>query len=185
MPLTRLTYGKSWLDSEDFPTYEADEEQVRLDMQYHPDAIKTYVNGTLLKELESENGAGSIGDGQKGNVEASLQAAFQRLQELADDIGNLAVGDTPEAVRSRRVEFTAAGWAEEANSGDYTLRILSSQHKRGSDAFGYKLQHLVNGRCMTGTWAVMGTDVSYEESSGDVVLTGRCAYDGVITFFGV
>lgn len=184
MPLTKLEYEKSWTDGGDFPTYEADEEQVRADMQYHPDAIRDYINETLLRELASAEGAENIGDGQQGSVAASLEEAFRRLDAADSDIKNLASGESPEAVRAAVVSFTAEGWTED-EGGCYALRILQSQHRRLSDAFGYKLQHLVNGTYRVNSWAIAGTEVSYDTGSGDVVLTGEHTYAGRITFFGV
>lgn len=52
MALTLLNFGKVWTDSNDFPTYEGSEEQVRADLQYHPDAIKAFLNETLIPEME-------------------------------------------------------------------------------------------------------------------------------------
>jgi len=185
VPFTRLEYEKSWKRSEDFPTYEGDETKVREDMQYHPDAVKDFLNDTLMAELEGPGGAGKLGDSQKGTVEQSLAEAFRRLDAADSDIKNLAGGESPESVRAAVVTFTAEGWVEDETGGLYELRILSSQHKRLNDAFGFKLQHLVGEGYRTNSWAIAGTDVGYDRDSGDVILTSSVAYTGAITFFGV
>jgi len=52
MPITPIesdfAYEKEWTDPVAFPTYEGSPEQVRADLQYHPDAVKDYVNTTLI-----------------------------------------------------------------------------------------------------------------------------------------
>lgn len=52
MSLKRLLFEKLWTSSEDFPTLEENEERVREDFQYHPDAIKNFLNNVLLPALE-------------------------------------------------------------------------------------------------------------------------------------
>ena len=48
MGLRRLSFLRDWKNPADFPTVEPDEATVRADLQYHPDAIKDYINGTLI-----------------------------------------------------------------------------------------------------------------------------------------
>lgn len=64
MSLTRFEFTKNWENSEDFPTYEENEEQVRADMQCLYDELKAGLN-KLMTELESktafESGASNIG----------------------------------------------------------------------------------------------------------------------------
>ena len=55
MSLNKLTFGKDWTSALDFPTYEVSEEQVRADLQYHPDQIRDFLNDELIAALE-ENG---------------------------------------------------------------------------------------------------------------------------------
>lgn len=177
MALTRLSYKKTWTNEKDFPTYEGSETQVREDMQYHPDAIKTYLNETLLPQLESSEGASHIGDEQRGNLAETLADFANHFAENDEAIRNLAGGETPEAMRAAKVSFTAEGWVEE--NGKYVLHIIQNQHKRLNDAFGYKLRSEAG----SNTWEVLGTDVSYAD--GDVVLTAENSYNGEIVFFGV
>ena len=51
MAASELQFTKSWTSSEDFPTYEPDETQVRADMQLLFDEIKNHINTVLLPDL--------------------------------------------------------------------------------------------------------------------------------------
>lgn len=48
MGLRLLSFLRDWTNPADFPTVEPDEATVRADLQYHPDAIKKYINETLI-----------------------------------------------------------------------------------------------------------------------------------------
>ena len=48
MGLSHLSFLRDWKNPADFPTVEPDEATVRADLQYHPDAIKNYINETLI-----------------------------------------------------------------------------------------------------------------------------------------
>lgn len=47
-------YSRKWTSPDDFPTYEASEEQVRADMQALFDEISAYLNGTLIDWVEEQ-----------------------------------------------------------------------------------------------------------------------------------
>lgn len=179
MPFSRLNYEKVWTSDKDFPTYEGSETQVRQDMQYHPDAVKQFINEVLLPELEAAAGAAKIGDEQKGNLAATLADFVEHFETNDQAIRDLASGEAPEAVRSAQVEFTAEGWVEAGEL--WELRILQSQHRRLNSAFGYRLSS-ENGPC---AWEVHCTGVRYDTESGGVVLQAENAYNGTIAFFGV
>ena len=53
MGLSHLSFLRDWKNTADFPTVEPDEATVRADLQYHPDAIKDYINGTLIPSHDS------------------------------------------------------------------------------------------------------------------------------------
>ena len=53
MGLGHLSFLRDWTNPADFPTVEPDEATVRADLQYHPDAIKDYINGTLIPSHDS------------------------------------------------------------------------------------------------------------------------------------
>lgn len=48
MGLGHLSFLRDWRNPADFPTVEPDEATVRADLQYHPEAIKKYINETLI-----------------------------------------------------------------------------------------------------------------------------------------
>ena len=52
MALDKLSYSKNWTNPEDFPTYEADETQVRADMQLLHSETQKYLNEVLVPKLE-------------------------------------------------------------------------------------------------------------------------------------
>ncbi len=56
--LSDLTFTRTWLSAEDFPTIEPDETTVREDLQFHPDAIKMYINETLVPAYNALLAAG-------------------------------------------------------------------------------------------------------------------------------
>lgn len=185
MALTRLEYEKTWLSSGDFPTYEDSEQQVRADMQYHPDAVRDYLNGTLIPELEGNGGSGHIGDPRGGSVRVALDQVDGTLEEHRQAILNLAAGTPPEAVRAARVDFGLEDWAAPGEGADPALRIGREAHGRYNGDFGYSLCERVDGESRSGSWNVQGTDVGYDSETGDVVLTAEEAYAGSIVFFGV
>ena len=53
MGLSHLSFLRDWKNPADFPTVEPDEATVRADLQYHPDAIKEYINKTLIPSHDS------------------------------------------------------------------------------------------------------------------------------------
>lgn len=53
MGLSHLSFSRDWKNPADFPTVEPDEAKVRADLQYHPDAIKNYINETLIPSHDS------------------------------------------------------------------------------------------------------------------------------------
>lgn len=53
MGLSHLSFRRDWKNPADFPTVEPDEATVRADLQYHPDAIKEYINKTLIPSHDS------------------------------------------------------------------------------------------------------------------------------------
>ena len=167
MALTRLEYKKTWTSSGDFPTYEDSEQQVRADLQYHPDAIRNYLNGTVAPAVE-------------GLEEAQTQMG-EKLDEHGQAIVDLAAGNPPEAVKAARVEFGAEDWAALLDGDGVRLIIPQSAHRRKNGDFGYTLWD----GDQTGTWNTLGTDVRWDGETGDVSLLAEEAFAGAIVFFGV
>ena len=83
------------------------------------------------------------------------------------------------AQRSSAVDFTAAEWT---GDGSKTLTIPRTKHGRQIGRFAYTLRHKVSGQLKGGTWAVLCTSVTYDEASGNILLTCEDAYDGQICF---
>ena len=187
MAFERLTFLKDWTNSEDFPTHEDSEAQVREDLQFHPNAIRDYLNKVLLAALEDASASRHLGasvTGVSGTLQDVLDAYLARFVALDKAVVDLAAGDAPEAVKSAVAAFSDAGWVENA-AGLYELRLTQSAHKRLGDGFGYHLQSDLDGEYRGGTWETVGTAVSYDAATGDMVLTAEQPYSGRITFFGV
>ncbi len=185
MALTKLSYEKNWTKIEDFPAYEENEAQVRADMQYHPDAVKDYLNNQLLKELAAKGAAaelGAVNEGAAATVQSVLDAHKSKLDQLKEDIETVASGGTPELVKSTPVSFSAGSWA--AVSGAVQLTIPKSDHKRENGNFGYNLYQLVDGVYRSGTWGTVSTRVVYN-AGGSIILTADEPYTGKIVFFGL
>lgn len=185
MAFTRLEFKKDWTREADFPTYQDSEAQVRADLQYHPNALRDFINDTLLAALEAKAAAGSLGavkDGAAETVQSVLDRHAEELAQLVEDVKTVSSGGVPSVVRSSAVAFSANGWA--AVSGAVTLTIPKSDHKRESESFGYNLYQLVGGVYKSGTWGAAATRVTYN-SGGSITLTADEAYSGKIVFFGM
>ena len=185
MAFTTLKYDKTWTSAEDFPTYQDDEEQVRADMQYHPDAVKDYINNTLLRELAARGAASELGavyDGFASTVQAVLDNQKAALGQLRSDMESLAGGGTPDLVKSTPVNFLHDSWVTIADGVSFT--ILKSEHKRQNANFGFNLYQLVDGTYRTGTWGTASTRVTYN-TDGSITLTADESYSGRIVFFGL
>ena len=104
--------------------------------------------------------------------QSAVSAGYQGTEEKF--YANLA---TAGGCVRKTVTFSSSQW-----SGN-VLRIGASSHGLSGDNFGYVLRQRVSGVLKTGTWATVGTSVTYESGSGDVVLTGGGSFDGAITFF--
>ena len=185
MAFSRLSYGKVWTSSKDFPSYEGSEAQVRADMQYHPDAVKQYINNVLLPELESGEGAGLIGDKRKGTIALTLEDIYKVLDTHAEDIKDLAGGETPESLRGVRLTFALTDWTLSDDGTSYKIVFSKEQHKRTSNSFGYVLSYLSGGSYKKNTWATAGTDVMYSSSEKNITLRTTEPYAGAVAFFGV
>lgn len=182
MPFSRLKYEKVWTSSSDFPTYEGSETQVREDMQYHPDAVKKFINEKFFPELEGSGAAAMIGAGAGLTLEQALARIGQQLETHGEDIKNLALGEPANSVRAALVEFSAEEWGDTA---PYTLVMPYEQHKRLNEAYGFRLQTLVDGTYVTNTWAAAETQVSFDAETKEIRMTSAEPYAGRVVFFGV
>lgn len=186
MALTKLNYGKVWTSAEDFPTYQPDETQVRADLQYHPDAVRGYINDTLLPALEAKGAAAELGAvdayGNKATIQGVLDGHNAELAQLEEDLETLAAGGVPSVVMSTFVSFTEESWA--TVGGSVTLTVPKSDHKRENENFGFNLYQLVGGSYRSSTWGTAATRVVYN-SNGNITLTAEEPYSGKIVFFGM
>lgn len=63
MALSNLTFDKDWTNPSDFPTVETNEADVRADIQYLFNAIKTYINGTLKTFVDNLQSGSGLANG--------------------------------------------------------------------------------------------------------------------------
>ena len=185
MAFTRLDYEKDWTRAEDFPTHESSEVQVRADMQYHPNAVRDFLNA-LLSTLESAAAAQSLGAADENGAAATLQAVLDKHAEsltlLRDDVETLAGGGVPLSAQCTEVKFKKANWV--STTGGVKLTIAQSDHNRARSSFGYNVYQLVDNIYRSGTWGAAATRVTYN-SDGSITLMTDQAYTGKIVFFGL
>lgn len=185
MAFTRLTYERDWTRAEDFPTYESSEVQVRADMQYHPNAIKEFIN-TLLATLEGQTAATTLGASDENGTATTMQHVLDThaatLAQMQEEMSTMAGGGVPLAVQSVEVKFQWSSWLAVANG--VTLTIPPSEHQRKRSAFGYEIYQLVNNMYRGGTWGAASTQVTYN-MDGSITLVTDQPYTGKIVFFGL
>ena len=185
MAFKRLEFEKDWKNPEDFPTHESSEAQVRADMQYHPDAVKDFINA-LLSALESRSAAAALGaaggDDNAATVQSILDAHAQSIQKIGEDLETLAAGGVPVSMQSAAVAFSVASWLTVADG--VALTISKEEHGRSRETFGFSLYQLVDNIYRSGTWGTACTRVTYNPD-GSITLTADAAYAGKIVFFGL
>ena len=185
MAFTRLTYERDWTKAEDFPTYESSEVQVRADMQYHPNAVKEFIN-TLLTTLEGQTAATSLGASDENGLATTMQSVLdthaETLAHIQEEMDTMAGGGVPLSVQSVEVKFQKWSWFSMA--GGATLTIAPSEHKRNRSAFGYTIYQLVDNTYRSGTWGAATTRVTYNPD-GSITLATDQSYAGKIVFFGL
>lgn len=185
MAFTRLNYERDWTRAEDFSTHENSETKVRADMQYHPNAVRDFIN-TLLSALEGETAAASLGALDKNGLAATLQGVLDNhadtLALLRDDVDVLAGGGVPLAAQCAEVKFTKSSWL--SVDGGVKLTIAQSDHKRNRSTFGFNIYQLVDNIYRSGTWGASATRITYNTDES-ITLTADQAYAGKIVFFGM
>lgn len=92
--------------------------------------------------------------------------------------GNFQIIDTAVGNLSVKITFDSDDWT------DKTLTITQTAHKKTSDAFSYRIYHLVDGVLKSTTWAVMTTQVAYDADTGDIILTTEDPFGGQIILIG-
>lgn len=90
MSLSQMTFDKVWTNSADFPTYEANESQVRADMQYLFDRIKNCYNNHLDTEFKAMNMpfTPTVGEVTATTVQAAIEFVH-------DEIASASQGAVP------------------------------------------------------------------------------------------
>ena len=186
MALSRLSFGRDWTDKNAFPSYLDNEAQVRADMQYHPNAVRDYINGMLLAELEAKGAASQLGavdsTGKAATIQTILNTIANSLAEMKTDIETIASGGVPAVIQSVAVAFTEDSWSP-AESG-VLLVIGQTEHKRTSANFGYNLYAMADRVYVGGAPVTASTQVVYSEN-GSIILMASEAYSGKIVFFGL
>lgn len=161
------------------------------------EAIKAFLNDTLLDELgggTAADGLGAVVDGKT----VSVQQALDLLQQASVQAGNVPVGGGAGDVLQKRsgalydlewrplftcVAFSEADWTA-GEDGGCVLTLSPARHQRRNGAFSCELRHKVDGVLKTNTWAVLGTQTAYDAATGNVTLTAGEAYDGTALFCG-
>lgn len=188
MAFPKLEYTRLWTRDSDFARYVDSETQVREDLQYHPDAIATYINDVLLPAMQGTEGAANIGDTFSGTVAETIEDIKNELADQAKDIEDLMLGEEPDSIRAAMVSIgeNDNDWAYDAADHSYVLHIPQIEHKRKDSAFGYKLETSQNGKYVTNAWCLLTTSVRYaHEANGDIILTSETPYRGRVVFFGI
>lgn len=91
MSVSQMTFDRVWTSATDFPTYVAQEETVRADMQYLFDFIKNHFNNFVTNELLAENIPFSP---TPGAIEAvDLQSAIEAVHQEVVDVTQDSVAD--------------------------------------------------------------------------------------------
>lgn len=133
--LEKLEFSKDWTNAEDFPTYEADESQVRADLQLLHDEAKAAINA-LVEKLESNEFASHLAVSTEGMTATDLAAALAELLATAKSAqaGTIVDGTITEAK-------LAEALAEKINAIDvtYSMNAPTASETPGT---GYQLGRL-------------------------------------------
>ena len=171
-------------------------EELKAKFDEAGEAIKDFLNDTLLSELGGDSAAASLGAALNGE-KMSVQEALDLLQRASIQSGNVPVGGSAGYVLQKKSDelydlewrplFTSVAFAEtdwmQGEEG-YTLTIPRAEHQRRSGEFGCALRHKVDGVLKSNTWAVLGTQTVYDDATGDITLISGDAYDGTALFCG-
>ena len=104
-----LSFTKSWLNREDFPTYEDNEDQVREDLQRLFDEIRDYLNQKLLPAVNSIS-AVEVTAASGGTVQGALN-------QLRTDLNEAVMGNVPDG------SITPAKLSPDARLADVTAQV--------------------------------------------------------------
>ena len=171
MAYSRLNFTKNWGNEADFPRYEESETQVRADLQELHDQTRSFLNRTLIPELEAEVFGGKTYLNKTVPVTAweadDTIALFPYKADIAcagvldyDDIllnMNILLRDFPEAKEpiAARFDYILVDEYQDTNFAQYLiLKKLTERHRNlcvvGDDsqsiyAFrGAKIENILN-----------------------------------------
>jgi hypothetical protein len=201
MPFEKLTFGRLWTvddetEKEGFRTYQDSETKVREDLQYHPNAIRDFLNDVLLPALESEAAAENIGatieaPGPESadastvtTVAKALAYIVSEFRRVEADIDSLSTGMLPDSMLAKAITFAETEW-DTAEDGTYSFSIKKEDHTRADSTFGYQIWALVGDTYRSDTWYSAGTSVEFQNITGELILKSSAPYSGRITVFGV
>lgn len=141
-------------------------------------ALKEYLNNTLTAQADQQF---ATKQEVQGIVLGQVPDGSITADKLAEPFAH--------AVVLSAVDFTVGSWTatmdedQETVTG-YTMTILPENHGRQSANFICCIWHQVNGRYVRNTWAAQSTDVTYDTTTGNIILTSETAYPGKATFMG-
>ena len=111
--LSNLTYTRTWLSADDFPTIEPDETKVREDLQFHPDAVKDYINDKLLPSYNN-----TLNEGLHCPGTLSFSGAVTAKYNGEVDVNiSLPVGSVGGATATTTIECTLDSSGESVTFG--------------------------------------------------------------------
>lgn len=163
------------------------------------EAVKAYLNDTLLAELAAPTAADALGAALNGE-NVTVQHALDMLALAGVKSGNVPLGGYEGDLLRKRSDalydlewvqptmfttftFAASDWIA-GEEGVYLLTIPQNYHQRAGANFGCVLRHQVDGVLKSNTWAALGTQSAWDPDTADIVLTSPDPYDGVALFFG-
>lgn len=173
-------------------------QQLKAKFDEAGEAVKTFLNESLLPQLASNSAAEALGATLNGET-MSIQHALDLLQMATLQAGNVPLGGSTGDVLQKASDeqfdlewsplctdltFSASDWTQDTDGSGFTLTFSSTQHQRKGEGFACLLRHRVDGSLVSNTWAALGTQCAYNAASGSVTLHAPEAYDGAALFCG-
>ena len=190
MSLTQMKFDKVWTNPVDFPTHETHEAQVRADMQYLFDSIKTQFNYFLANELVAENVSFMPISGYitANNVQDAIEAVHQEVLDISQ--GAVADGaittvkldstEGSEAVTTATIRNKAITTAKIADGAITSTQIADGAISASVLADGSITQAKM-GLQSVGTNELVPNCVTDGKLANGAVITQRIA-DGAVTY---
>ena len=123
--IPELEYERVWTNRQDFKTYEDSEDEVRADLQYHPNVIKDYINQWLLPNLNTIDAADLSFESSEAVPATTVQDAIENVQEQL--VGITQDGVANQSITAEKlVPNTLNSWVEVTSQ--ITLTYNGSTH---------------------------------------------------------